>query len=329
MTKVIRWGILSTGNIAHALAGDLPLVENSELLAVASRSQTSADKFGDQYNIPRRYASYEDMVNDPDIDVIYVATPHGRHYADAMLCLRGGKAVLCEKAFALNAKETRALIQYARANDLFLMEAMWSRFIPAIQQIQNLIQSGAIGQVRMVTANFGFNADFDATSRLFDPQLGGGALLDIGIYPLTLAWLICGAPESIVSRAITGKTGVDEQAGVVMRYPDGAIANLVFSLQAKMPDTASIYGTEGTINIHPRWWYTKSFEIVRPSGEIELIDAPYAGRGYQFEAQEVVNCLLSGQLESNTAPLDETLAIMEIMDGLRSDWGVKYPHEME
>lgn len=328
MTQPIRWGILSTASIANAFASDLPRVKDAELLAVASRTLQKADNFGDKYDIPRRYGSYEDLVADEDIDAIYVATPHGRHYADAMLCLRAGKAVLCEKAFTLNAREARSLINYARAHDIFLMEAMWTRFIPAVQHAQQLVADGTIGDVRSLQAEFGFKAPYDPDSRLFNPELGGGALLDIGIYPMTLLYLFLGAPESMTSSAILGETGVDEQSGIVLQYSNETTASINMSMRVRMNNTATIYGTKGYIRLHGNFWHAKAFDLVIYDQKEETIPVPYDGGGYQFEIEEATRCLQEGKLESDIAPLDETLEIMQLLDALRADWGVRYPHEM-
>ena len=212
----IRWGILSTGNIARQFAHGLAALDDAELVAVGSRSAASADQFGNEFNVANRHASYEALANDPAVDAIYVATPHTLHAANTLLCLRAGKAVLCEKPFAINAAETAAMIAEARTRGLFLMEAMWTRFLPHMVRIRALIHAGAIGDVRMLNSTFGFRTEFDPKGRLFDPALGGGALLDVGIYPVSFASMVFGTPTFITSHATIGATGVDEQVAMIL-----------------------------------------------------------------------------------------------------------------
>ncbi len=323
----IRWGILSTGHIAGVFAADLALVPGAELVAVGSRSQGAAERFGEQYGVPRRYASYEALAADPEVDIIYVATPHPFHAENTLLCLEAGKAVLCEKPFAMNARETRAMIEAARARGLFLMEAMWSRFLPVLQTLRALLAQGAIGELRMLRADFGDRPDFEPTSRLFAPELGGGALLDIGIYPVSLASMVFGTPTRVESVAHLGRTGVDEQAAIALGYEGGQLASLTTSFQVKTGTSAEFFGTAGRISL-PSSWFNARHLCLAVEGEPEqIIEAPFEGKGYQFEAMEAGRCLREGLLDSPVMPLAETLAIMETLDTLRAQWGLRYPME--
>lgn len=328
MTHKIRWGILSTGFIAKTFAEGLAVLPDAELIAVGSRTQASADSFGKLFDIPRRYASYEALAQDPDVDVIYVATPHPFHKENSLLCLEAGKAVLCEKPFAINAEEAEAVIKVAQAKQLFIMEAMWTRFIPLMVKLRQLLAEGAIGEVRMLTADFGFRIPFNAQSRLLNPELGGGALLDVGIYPVSLAFMLFGgAPAEITSMAHLGQTGVDEQAAITFRYPEGQLALLHTAVRTETPQEAIIMGTEGRIKIHAPWWRPSRLTLSLPRQPDEVIDIPYHGNGYNYEAAEVMRCLRAGKLQSDTMPHEETLTIMQTLDKIRAQWGLSYPSE--
>ncbi len=360
MTQMIRWGILSTGSIAHAFAEGLRHVPDAELVAVGSRARDSAEQFGRLYDIPHRHASYEALAEDPDVDVIYIATPHTFHKENTLLCLDAGKAVLCEKPFAINAAETREMLARAREKNLFLMEAMWMRFLPAIVRLREVLAEGRIGEVRMVMADFGFRAPFDPHSRLFAPELGGGALLDVGIYPLSLACMILGPPERVMGMAHLGQTGVDEQSAAILGYGDGRMAQIFGAVRTASPIEARILGTEGRIHIHNPMFSPERFTVTRhreggpqmqrlpprikrvgrrlgldklwhrwQQGRGQTIICPIAGNGYNYEAAEVMRCLRAGRLESDVMPWSETLMIMETLDRLRAAWGLRYPTETE
>jgi len=258
---------------------------------------------------------------------VYVATPHPFHKDNAILCLEAGKAVLCEKPFSINADEAEQVIALARENGLFLMEAMWTRYIPIIVRLRELLAESAIGEVRMLTADLGFRAKFDPKGRLFNPELGGGALLDVGIYPISLASMIFGSPSRIVSLAHMGQTGMDEQAGVILGYDEGQLAILHTALQTSTAVEATLMGTEGKIRVHSPWYYGTALTLSAEGREDETISLPYEGNGYNFEAIEVMRCLRAGKSESDVMPLDETLAIMQTMDKIRAQWGLRYPME--
>ncbi|GMW01974.1 MAG: oxidoreductase [Candidatus Hydrogenedentota bacterium] len=327
MHEPIRWGILGTGAIAKQFARAIPHTPGAQLLAVASRSQEGADAFGKEFDVPRRYARYEDLVADPEVDVVYVASPHSEHKANSILALQSGKHVLCEKPFCINADETREVVAVAQRQKRFLMEAMWTRYFPAMERVRALIAEGDIGEPRLLSADFGFKSDFDPTSRLFDPNFGGGSLLDVGVYPISLAFMIFGRPAINVGVAHLGSAGTDEQAGMILGYEKGELAVLHSAIRVETPQEAIINGTAGRIRIHSPWWCPSTITVHREGSEIEAISLPYEGNGYQYEAIEVGRCLREGLLESALMPLNESIAIMECMDSLRRQWGLRYPME--
>jgi predicted dehydrogenase len=323
----VRWGILGTGAIARQFVQGLNSVPEAEVLAVGSRSRASAQEFADKRSIPRRHASYDDLASDPDVDVVYIATPHPLHAENATLCLRAGKAVLCEKPFSVNAAEAERVVKLARERGLFIMEGMWTRFFPLMEEVRRLTSEGAIGEVRMLNVDFGFRAGLDPASRLFDPKLGGGALLDVGVYCVSLASMILGQPSGSVGLSHLGKTGVDEQASIVLEHEGGRLANLSIGIRTTTPQEATIMGTEGYVRIHAPWWRPKSMTIYRPGEESETVDAPVSGNGFNYEAAEVMRCLEAGKTESDVMPLDETISVMRTMDRIRATWGLRYPGE--
>jgi dihydrodiol dehydrogenase / D-xylose 1-dehydrogenase (NADP) len=327
MTMKFRWGILGAGNIARKFVTGVKALAGHEVVAVGSRQQVTAAKFADEFAIARRHAGYEALAADPEVDAIYVATPHPMHKENTLTCLQGGKHVLCEKPFTINAAEAQEIIAEARRRKLFLMEAMWTRFIPIIQEAHRLIREGAIGQVRMITADFGYRAPFRAESRAFDPALGGGALLDVGVYPLSLASMFLGAPDRIASLAELGQTGVDEQSAFILGYPQGQLAVLYTAVRTSTPQEAVIMGESGMIRIHPPFWVPRKMTLTVTGKGAQEIDMPYAANGYNYEAAEVAHCVHAGKLESDIMPLDESLAIMQTMDAIRAQWGLRYPME--
>ena len=325
--RKFRWGILGTGAIARQFVEGLRSLPEAEVLAVGSRSEASAAEFADEREIPRRYAGYDDLAADSDIDVVYVATPHPFHAGNAELCLNAGKAVLCEKPFTVNAAEAERVIGLARDKGLFLMEGMWTRFFPLMGKVRRVVSEGAIGEVRMLNVDFGFRTDVDPASRLFDPKLGGGALLDVGVYCVSLASMVLGRPSGSVGLSHLGETGVDEQASVILEHEGGRLANLSIGIRTATPQEATIMGTEGYVRIHAPWWRPESMTISRPGKETETVAVPVSGNGFNYEAAEVMRCLEAGKTESDIMPLDETLSVMRTMDGIRAAWGLRYPSE--
>ncbi|HSR32095.1 MAG TPA: Gfo/Idh/MocA family oxidoreductase [Anaerolineae bacterium] len=327
MTDTIRWGILGTGWIANEFAQGLAELADAELVAVGSRRAESANRFADRFQVPRRHAGYQALAEDPDVDVIYVATPNPMHRENCLLCLASGKPVLCEKPFALNAGEAHEMIQMAREKELFLMEAMWTRFFPLMRKVRALVNEGAIGEVQMLVANLCIRFDFDPSDRRYALELGGGALLDLGVYPLSLASMIMGPPSGITTLAHLGETGIDEQAGIILGYDQGRVSTLYTSIRVDSPVDAILLGTQGQICIHPWWIRPETITLSVTGQETTRIELPFAGNGYQFEAAEVMACLRAGKLESDLMPLDETLSIIKTMDAIRAQWGLRYPGE--
>lgn len=322
----MNWGIIATGKIAAAFAAGLKAVPDATLLGVASRSQASADRFGDTYHVPRRYASYEALVEDPDIEVIYIGTPHPVHYENTLLCLNAGKHVVCEKPLAMNGRQVRDMIDTARANRVFLMEAMWMWFIPAVRRAKTLVESGAIGTPHVLMADFGFAATFDPANRHFDPTLGGGALIDIGIYPLALALYLFGKPEKVTGKAVMGQTGVDEVMTATLEYADGKMANLTATLRAATPCEAVIAGTGGNIRLHRQFWHSEALTL-DVGNSPQTIELPIEGNGYNYEAAEAMKQIRAGAVESDIMSWQASLDLMEMMDTLREQWGLVYPME--
>ncbi|MEX2214606.1 MAG: Gfo/Idh/MocA family oxidoreductase [Phycisphaeraceae bacterium] len=325
--QLTRWGILGTGRIAREFAQGLTSVPDAKLVAVGSRTQSSADAFADHFQVPNRHATYEALAADHEVDAIYISTPHPMHCENTLLCLAAGKHVLCEKPFAINADQAQTMIDAARRHKLFLMEAMWSRFLPSTRAMLEVISSGQIGEARLLQADFGFHAEFNPAGRLFNPALGGGALLDVGVYPISLASMIFGSPDRATGDAHIGISGVDEQSAVVLHHAGGQLAVLHAAISLETAQEAVLYGSEGHIYMQPPWWKCPKVSVVRPGRSEEIIEIPIAGNGYNYQAIEVGRCLREGLVESPIMPLDETLSIMKTMDGLRKQWGLKYPME--
>lgn len=323
----VKWGIMGTGTIAEQFVADLAHTSNGIAYAVGSRQTGKAKQFAAQYDIPHAYGSYMELVRDPDVDVIYVATPHRYHLENALNSLRAGKAVLSEKPFTVNSRELELLIATARKQRLFLMEAMWMRFLPPVRKACEWIQAGRIGEVRLVQAEFGIMADWEPEERLLNPDLAGGALLDVGIYPISLAAMIYGcAPRQICSSARIGKTGVDEQFSALLTYDSGKTASLHGAIRLGLRNEAVIHGTKGCITL-PSMNKAPSVSLCIGGEEVETYADERRGKGYEYEAEEVGRCLLAGQTESEIMPLEESLRIMEQLDTIRAQWGLEYPFE--
>lgn len=329
MADRIRWGIIGTGNIASKFATGLQSVPDAELLAVGSRSQVTANAFGDEFKVERRYATYDDLANDPDVDAVYISTPHPYHYANTMLCIEAGKAVLCEKPFALNAVEAGTMIAAARAKGVFLMEAMWTRFTPPFREIKDRLNNGELGDLLRLQSSFGFRIKYDPEHRLFAPKLGGGALLDLGIYPVSLASFVFEQQPSRIDSAVRmAPTGVDEYFSLLCTYDNGYIAELSGGTQTPTIVDSLISGTEGMIHILPQWFVPMDGYVIYDANKKPQHHKPeFVGNGYNYEAQEVGRCLREGLKESSVMPLDETLTIMHTLDNIRAGWGLKYPGE--
>jgi predicted dehydrogenase len=313
---VIRWGIVGTGGIAATFAADLEFTDSGRAVAVGSRREGTADEFADRFGIPNRHVGYEGLVADPEVDVVYVATPHPMHHEDALLALRAGKHVLVEKPFTMNAAEAEELVAEARARGRFLMEAMWARFLPHMREVQGLLADGALGEIATVHADHSQWFAQDRSHRLFAPELGGGALLDLGIYPVSFASMVLGEPSRVVAIADPAFTGVDAQTSILLGHPNGAHAVLNCTLRALGPTRAAIVGTEARIEIDGAFYQPNAFTLIPREGEPQRRFDPPAEGGLRHEADEVARCLGEGLLESPLMPLDETVAIMRTMDAV-------------
>ena len=322
-----HWGLIGTGGISSAFAKDLELATDHKVLAAGSRDLSKAKKFAGDRSIERAYGSYEELVHDPDVDAVYVATPHPGHLVATLMALEAGKPVLCEKPFAINAQETKTMIDCAQSKKLMLMEAMWSRFLPHMHQIRSLLAAGAIGEIISVQADHGQWFTQDPKFRLFDPELGGGALLDLGIYPISFAHMVLGKPDRITAKSAKAFTGVDAQTSAIFEYNSGAHAVLTTTLLAASPCTAVITGTEGRIEIDRTFYAPTSYRVtLRGAGVVEHAK-DYEGHGLREEAIEFARCVRAGLTESPILPLSETLIIMESLDEIRRQIGLVYPSE--
>lgn len=327
MSENIRWGILGPGGIAHKFADALKAISDGEIIAIGSRDLQRANTFADTFDVPHRHGSYVELANNPEVDVIYIATPHPFHKACAMLCLEAGKSVLCEKPITVDAEQAEELIACAREHKQFLMEAMWTRFIPVMVKVWEWLADGVIGEPRMLTADFGNRVVLtpeNRKGRLFALELAGGAMLDIGVYTVSLASMVFGAPTKITSLAHIGETGVDEQAAVLLRYDAGQIASLSCAITTRTSQDARIFGTKGSIHI-PNFPRATSATLEISGKEPVQIEMPFIGNGFEYQILEVMRCLRAGKLESDVMPLDESLAIVKTMDVARAQWGLEYP----
>jgi predicted dehydrogenase len=327
MAKKIHWGILGCGKIARKFATDLKLVEDAELVAVASLDPARGQEFAQAFQVKRTHTQYEALAADPAVDVIYVATPHGFHHRHTLICLRHGKAVLCEKAFALNARDAAEMIAVAREQRVFVMEAFWTKFLPQYQKVRELIDAGTIGDIKWIQADFGFNAGMPVPPRLIEPGLGGGSLLDIGIYPLFLAQSLLGKPSEIQASMTPYATGVDEQCLMSLKFPSGAVATLSSTLACDTPVEAVIAGTKGRIHMKNRFHNAAGLlELAIGKEPAQAVDVHReTGYGYQFEARHVGECLRQGLIESPVMSHADTLAQMETLDAIREACGIRYP----
>ena len=324
---MIHWGVIATGGITARFADAMTRVDDGQIIAVSSRTPDRAAFFADRWGIERRYPDGDEIAHDPDVDVVYVATPHARHASDTINCLAAGKPVLCEKPFALNARQAQAMIEAAEPGRLFLMEAIWSRFLPAYRSLVDVLGSGRIGTPLQVDADFGFVKAFEPSHRLFSLELGGGALLDLGIYPLQLCMLVLGPIGKIAAAASIGSTGVDERMAAVLHHFEGGLGIIKASLTIPLACTARISGTEGWIELPPFMHCPKSLTVHSP-GDIETIQCGFEGDGLEPEIREVHRCLELGLSESPLMPLAETLGLARAMDEIRSQIGLRYPGEI-
>ena len=325
MNQPIKCGILGPGKIAEKFASAFSQVPKAKLVAVASRDEKRAGAFAHKFNIEKVYMSYEAMITDPQIDIIYIATPHTFHYEQTLLCLEHKKAVLCEKPLTLSAKQTEELIKAAGKNNTFLMEGMWSRFFPATISALNLIQKGEIGEVNFLRADFGFSAPHDPDHRVLNLKLGGGAQLDVGVYPLFLALLICGEQTTIHAVSKLAGTGVDETTAVQFQFDNGAIAHILSSIVTDTPKQAEIMGSTGTITLQAPWHKSREVIVKKNNGEIKTYRFPYEGVGFHYELEHATQCIQQGLKESNLMTLDFSLRMARVAEEILQQGKVKYP----
>ncbi|GAC1372769.1 MAG: Gfo/Idh/MocA family oxidoreductase [Hymenobacter sp.] len=325
--RTYNWAILGLGNIAHKFAADLARVPQARLHAVASRSLPKAQAFAAAFDVPHAVGSYEELLAVPGIDVVYIATPHSEHCAHALLCLRAGLPVLCEKAFARNAAQARQMVRVAREQRVFLMEAMWTRFFPAVAHALDLVRAGAIGEVKHLVADFGFAAPFDPQGRLFNPALAGGSLLDVGIYPLFISHLFLGEPTAVRAVSTPTGTGVDGSCAMALAYAEGATARLFSTVEAPTDNQCILYGTQGQLRLTGRFHAPDGVWVQRLGQEAQVVAYEKDGYGYHYEAAHVQACLAQGLEESPLLPLAVSLQLMELLDAVRDQIGLRYPGE--
>ena len=324
MTGQVRWGILGTGKIARAFATALRDVPDAQLAAVASRSLDKAEAFAAEFGAAASFGSYEALAQSAGIDLVYVATPHPQHAANALLVLGAGKGALVEKAFTVNRREAAEVVALARAKNLFLMEAMWTRYLPALLEVKRIIASGEIGDVSQVVADFGFAASFGPEHRVFNPELGGGALLDLGIYPLSIAASLLGPVREVKAQARMGETGVDVQTGFTLLHEGGGMSVCSCSFLARTPGELTVSGTRGHVRMNTMFHRARSITVAREDGDTRTIDTPYLGNGYVHEVIEAQRCFQAGLVESPGMTHEETLALMGVMDEIRRQIGLVY-----
>jgi predicted dehydrogenase len=322
----INWGIIGCGKIAHKFIQDFEFVKKGKVVAVAARSQERAKAFADQYAVPKSYGSYEALVNDAEVDVIYIATPHNYHLEHMKLCFNHNKAVLCEKPITVNAKDFEEALGVLKTKDVFLMEAMWTWYLPAVIKAKQWIQEGRIGEVKFLRADFGFKGEMDMESRLFNPDLAAGSLLDIGIYPLSIAeFLIDSEIKSVKSVGYLGRTGIDEYNAISMEYENGVFVQASSTILADTHNDAFIVGTEGMIRIK-HFWCTKSAILETRTGT-EIFEDDCPSHGYNWETEAVNELLMAGKKESPVVTHAKTMKTMKLMDLIRKEMGLKYPFE--
>lgn len=328
----IRWGILGAGRIARKFASDLRLVDDAVLIAVGSRSRQSAEEFSKEFPVQYCHGSYRELAENPEVDVIYIATPHNLHRENTLLCLQNNKAVLCEKPFAMNARQAMEMINMAKERKVFLMEALWTKFHPHYIKMQEMISQGLLGEIKAVLVNFGFKPQAPVPARLFDPKLGGGTVMDIGIYNVFIAMSILGKPDQIEATMTPAPTGVDEQCAILFKYKNGAQAQLFSTFSSNLATEADICGTGGRIRLTSRFYEPSSNIEFYPerTDSRQIIPVPKeAGSGYQYEARHVNDCLRKGMTESDSVSFADTLLMMETLDKIRETAGIHYPADEE
>jgi len=329
--KKTNWAIIAPGNIATKFATALQGVPTANCYSVASRTPEKAQAFADTYGFDTFANNYDALIRDPNVDAIYIASPHTLHADQSIACLNAGKAVLCEKPLAVNLRDAQSIVQAAKNNETFFMEAVWTRFLPVHKKIVEWVNNGLIGDVQTLHANFGINANYDPKHRLFNPDLAGGALLDLGIYPITMAQIVMGErPQSVCAVATLGQTKVDENVAALLHYEQGQIAIINASVRANTSCDAWIFGSKGRIHI-PFFWHAESTTLYQDNGrtptKVEQYHCQHRINGYEYEIEEVQRCIQHGISESPLLPWSESLSVIQIMDQVRADIKLKYTFE--
>ena len=325
----LKWGIFGTGSITNNFSKILTdMHEEAELAAVASRNIDTAKAFAEKYNIPKTFGSYEELAQSSDVDIIYIATPHTFHYENMLLCLNNGKHVLCEKPFTVTAQQAKEVFSLAKKKNLFVMEAFWTKFFPLFRKLEKVLADGVIGDISVVTAQYGFTPPAEQRlARKMDPALAGGALLDVGVYTIGFASMICGyAPEAIESFAVLGDKGTDTYSTTLMRYKCGAMVYVSSAIGTVMPLDGWIYGTKGRIHI-PNFNCPLHFEVTPDDAEAFICEMKPELTGFEYQIREAQNCIGKGKIQSDIMTPEQSIAVMYIMDRIRSIWGMKFPFE--
>lgn len=327
MAQELRWGILGTGRMARAFTGDLQLLADAQVAAVGSRSSDTARHFGAAFHIPQQFGSYAELAACDAVDIVYVSTPHSLHCANTLMCLEAGKHVLCEKPFALSAHQARRMVDAARHHGVFLMEALWTRFIPAVVHLRKLLAEDVIGPVQMLLAGGAFIPEPNPDFYLFRKDLGGGVLLDAGVYLLNMASMVLGPPLSVQAVGAVTESGIDEHDGIMLSHDHGAIAMLHVSLRARSSPDMTLLGSKGRIHVAAPIFSPRRLTVTVSGQSEQVVDFPFEGSGYRFQAIEAARCIRAGLLESPLMPHAETLRVMATMDQIRGQLGVRYAGE--
>ena len=323
--KIYNWGIIGPGKIAKKFAEALKIEDRSRLIGVASRDLSRAKAFASLYEAPKAYGDYMDLIRDPEVDVVYIATPHTFHFPIAKACIENNKPVLVEKPMTIDESQSRVLSALSKSKKVFLMEALWTRFIPMTHSILQTIQQGTIGDIQYIKADFGFPAAYSPTGRLFDPSLGGGSLLDVGIYPLFLCYLLLGAPERVMATGRLSNEKIDLDCQATLQYMDNKTASIGSSIHYQMPITAEITGTKGQIQIPCPWYKNHYYYLQTEMNKWDKVECSALKNGFEYEIAEVVDCLKSGLTESPQWPMSSTLSLSKTMDEIKQQLGISYP----
>ncbi len=319
----VRWGVVGPGRIASNVVSDAPHVPGAEFVAVASRSAERAKTFAAKHGIPRAHDSYQAILDDDEVDVLYIATTHPQHRAVALAALRAGKAIMVEKAFTVTPEATREIVDLATSTGTFAMEAMWTRFQPAVVRARELIADGALGEVRSVQGELCVQAPRDPDERFLNPAVGGGALFDLSVYPISFAQMVLGTPDTVQAHGVLAETGVDLEESMLLGFPGGRTASLFCSIRCASPGQIRIFGTDGWIDVLPRFHHPDTIVAHRLGAEPETIVAPRTGGGYAHELIEVTECVAAGKTQSDVMPLADTVAVQDVMGEVARQLGMR------